>query len=118
MSGGKVVAAVCQRCGAGFVLTSGYRSLLERKNIRVHTPPQCPKCYFRHGTLPKTRGTVKRFDARKRYGFIDGQETRDIFHQSQVIRRDGRSLIEGQSVRFHLCRSPRGPEAFNVELSD
>ncbi|KXA90668.1 cold-shock protein [candidate division MSBL1 archaeon SCGC-AAA259I07] len=60
------------------------------------------------------RGTVKFFDERKNYGFIepdDGSE--DLFvHRSEV---DSESLEEGDVVEYEAEESEKGPRAVNVK---
>jgi CspA family cold shock protein len=108
---------VCQRCGRGFVLTSSYRHFLSRRGIKVKVPMLCMTCFLKAGPLPKQEGEVKWFNPRKRYGFIVTEEGQDIFvHQQQILARKGNEPHEGQTVRFHLQHSPKGPEAVNVEL--
>ena len=69
--------------------------------------------------MPKLCGQVKWFDTGKHYGFIDAQETGDIFfHQRQILGNDGEEAHQGQTAHFHLRHSAKGPEALNVELSE
>jgi len=108
---------VCQRCGRGFVLTSTYLGLLARRGMKVSVPVLCPTCFMRKGPLPKKRGTVKWFDPRKHYGFITTGEGQDVFlHQRQILDVGDRDVHEGQTARFHVRCSPKGPEALNVEV--
>lgn len=77
----------------------------------------CMTCFLKAGPVRKQQGEVKWFNARKRYGFIVTREGEDVFvHQHQILGGKGRNLHEGQTVRFHVQRSPKGPEALNVEL--
>jgi CspA family cold shock protein len=61
-------------------------------------------------------GTVKWFDERKGYGFIEqdaGGE--DVFVHFSAIQGDGyKSLTEGQSVQFDVVQGQKGPQAANV----
>ncbi|HHH42478.1 MAG TPA: cold-shock protein [Chloroflexi bacterium] len=61
-------------------------------------------------------GTVKWFDEKKGYGFIqrdDGQ--RDVFVHFTAIQAQGfRKLLEGDRVEFSVEQDPRGPKAVNV----
>jgi CspA family cold shock protein len=69
------------------------------------------------GPWPKRKGQIKWFNSRKRYGFIVAQEGEEIFfHQRQIMADDKDDVHEGQTARFHVCRSTKGPEAVNVEL--
>jgi CspA family cold shock protein len=108
---------VCQRCGRGFVATANHRDLLLRRGIQVKVPVICTTCFVRTGPVPKRQGEVKWFNPRKRYGFIADQEGQDVFlHERQILKSRGNRLNEGQAVRFHVYYSPKGPEAWNVEL--
>lgn len=61
------------------------------------------------------RGTVKWFNNKKGYGFINEESGRDIFVHFSSISMDGyKSLTEGEKVSFDIEESDRGPEAKNV----
>lgn len=110
-------AVVCQRCGRGFVATTTYLDFLARRGMQVKVPVSCMTCLLRTGPLPKRQGEVRWFNPRKRYGFIADQEGQDVFlHQKQILAGNSDALQEGQVVRFHLHHSPKGPEAWNVEV--
>ena len=116
MDGGLEVV-VCQRCGRGFVLTVTYRDFLIRWGRELIVPVLCPTCFTRTGPLPKEQGEVKWFSSHKQYGFITIEEDRDVFFHQQQLLDGGRSAPEeGQSVRFHMRYSLKGPEAVNVEI--
>jgi CspA family cold shock protein len=69
------------------------------------------------GPLPKQRGTIKWFDSRKHYGFIAAERGDEaFFHQTQLLTEQSQVPREGQTVRFHMRYSVKGPEALNVEL--
>ncbi len=60
-------------------------------------------------------GTVKRFNNKKGYGFINEDNGRDIFvHFSSIDMGGYKSLAEGEKVVFEIEESYRGPEAKNV----
>jgi CspA family cold shock protein len=108
---------VCQRCGRGFVLTDTYRDFLTRWGRELVVPVLCPTCFTTTGPLPKEQGEVKWFSSRKRYGFITVEEDADVFFHQQQLLDDIESVPQkGQSVRFHVRYSPKGPEAINVEI--
>ena len=108
-------AAVCQRCGRGFMLTTTYRDLLGRRGAKVVTPVLCTTCFLKGGPLPKQRGRVKWFSPHKHYGFIvTGKGEEVFFHQHQLL--GGNEVREGQTAWFHVRYSVKGPEALNVEL--
>ena len=61
------------------------------------------------------QGTVKWFNNKKGYGFINEEGGRDVFVHFSSITMDGyKSLTEGELVIFDVEESTRGPEAKNV----
>ena len=63
-------------------------------------------------------GTVKWFNNKKGYGFINEESGRDIFvHFSSITMEGYKSLNEGEQVIFEVEESSRGPEAKNVRRS-
>ena len=61
------------------------------------------------------RGTVKWFSDQKGYGFITGQDGKDVFvHHSAIAGAGFRTLTEGQEVEFDLVQGPKGLQAANV----
>lgn len=63
-------------------------------------------------------GTVKWFNDKKGYGFINENEGRDIFVHFSAIDMPGfKTLSEGENVMFEVEESDRGPEAKNVRKS-
>jgi len=114
---GELNVVVCQRCGRGFVLTTTYRGFLDRWGRELKVPVVCPTCFLSTGPLPKREGMVKWFSRRKHYGFIAVDEDHDVFfHQRQLLEEADDVPEEGQSARFHMRYSSKGPEALNVEI--
>lgn len=64
----------------------------------------------------KESGTVKWFNGKKGYGFIERQAGGDAFvHYSDIDEQRGfKNLREGQEVMFHVVDSPKGTKAVNV----
>ena len=61
------------------------------------------------------RGTVKWFSDEKGYGFITGEDGKDVFvHYSAIAGAGFRSLTEGQSVEYEIVQGPKGSQAANV----
>jgi len=59
-------------------------------------------------------GTVKWYNLRKGYGFISGEDGKDVFvHKSSLP--EGTYLNEGDKVDYQLEDSERGPQATNVK---
>jgi CspA family cold shock protein len=62
-------------------------------------------------------GTVKWFNAEKGFGFITGEDEKDVFVHFSQIKSDGyKSLEEGQKVSFDVTKGPKGPQAENVTI--
>ena len=60
-------------------------------------------------------GTVKWFNAEKGYGFITGEDGKDVFVHFSAIQGEGfKTLDEGQSVTYDLTEGQRGMQASNV----
>lgn len=61
------------------------------------------------------QGKVKWFNAEKGYGFIEGEDGKDVFVHFSAIQSDGfKTLDEGQMVSFDVVEGARGPQAANV----
>ena len=66
-------------------------------------------------TQRQQTGTVRWFDNKKGYGFIDSDQARDIFVHYRSILADGyKTLAEGQQVDFLLVKSDKGFQAAEV----
>ncbi|MBS4538850.1 cold-shock protein [Clostridium sp. D2Q-11] len=60
-------------------------------------------------------GTVKWFNAEKGFGFITGEDGKDVFAHFSQIQKDGfKSLEEGQEVEFDVVEGQKGPQAENI----
>lgn len=60
-------------------------------------------------------GTVKWFNAEKGFGFITGEDGKDVFAHFSQINKDGyKTLDEGEEVTFDLAQGPKGPQAENI----
>ncbi|NLT94704.1 MAG: cold shock domain-containing protein [Clostridia bacterium] len=61
------------------------------------------------------QGKVKWFNAEKGYGFIEGEDGKDVFVHFSAIQTEGyKTLEEGQMVSFDVVEGARGPQAANV----
>ncbi len=65
-------------------------------------------------------GTVKWFDTRKGFGFIQRDDAEDdVFVHFREIRGDGfKTLYEGQKVEFALVQGDKGFAAEDVVVSE
>ena len=65
-----------------------------------------------------TNGTVKWFNERKGFGFIEQENGPDVFVHHSAINASGfKSLSEGDQVTFEIEQGQKGPSAANVSLS-
>jgi CspA family cold shock protein len=61
------------------------------------------------------KGMVKWFNDQKGYGFITGEDGKDIFAHFSAIQGEGfKSLKEGQAVEFEITTGPKGNQASNI----
>jgi len=61
------------------------------------------------------KGTVKWFNNQKGYGFICGEEGKDVFVHFSGLNMEGfKTLEEGQQVTYDIVDGAKGPQAVNV----
>ena len=61
-------------------------------------------------------GTVKWFNSEKGFGFITGEDGKDVFaHFSQIQSNGFKSLEEGQKVTFEVAQGQKGLQAENIQ---
>jgi len=71
--------------------------------------------------MERITGTVKWFDRRKGWGFIqpDGESQEDVFVHYSAVQGEGyRNLYEGERVEFSIENNPKGPQAVDVVKLD
>lgn len=55
------------------------------------------------------KGTVKWFNEEKGFGFITGEDGKDVFAHFSEIQKDGfKKLSEGEAVTFEVANGPKG----------
>lgn len=65
--------------------------------------------------MASTTGTVKWFDEKKGYGFIEREEGDDVFVHYHAISAPGfKTLLEGQKVQFEVEQGEKGLQATEV----
>jgi len=71
--------------------------------------------------LKLVKGTVKWFNSRKGFGFINSEEGNDVFvHFSALAGEDDeyKTLNENDKVEFEVTEGQKGPQASNVVVTE
>lgn len=77
----------------------------------------CSYLFCVKGVKQVSTGKVKWFNAEKGYGFITGEDGKDIFVHYSSIQADGyRTLNENDNVTFDVVEGDRGQQANNVKV--
>ncbi|MGL6024220.1 MAG: cold-shock protein [Cetobacterium sp.] len=64
------------------------------------------------------KGTVKWFNQEKGFGFITGEDGKDVFaHFSQIQKEGFKTLNEGEQVTFDVSEGDKGPQATNINVA-
>ncbi|MFQ5579113.1 MAG: cold-shock protein [Nitrospiria bacterium] len=64
------------------------------------------------------KGTVKWFNEKKGYGFIEREDGGDVFVHFSAISGEGfKTLSEGEAVEFEVTQGEKGPQASDVQKS-
>ena len=65
--------------------------------------------------MSKSNGTVKFFNTRKGFGFIEGEDSKDIFvHANNLVDQ----ISDGDKVSYEIEDTPKGPSAINVKIQE
>ena len=60
-------------------------------------------------------GKVKWFNSEKGYGFITGDDGKEVFvHYSAIVQDGYKSLEDGQAVQYEVNEGAKCPQAVNV----
>ena len=63
------------------------------------------------------KGKVKWFDGTKGYGFITGEDGKEVFvHYSGIVKDGFKALNEKQEVEYELGEGSKGIQAINVKV--
>lgn len=61
------------------------------------------------------KGTVKRFNKLKGFGFITSEDGKDaFFHFSEIVMEGYKTIDEGAKVEFDLVETEKGLQAHNI----
>jgi CspA family cold shock protein len=61
------------------------------------------------------KGTVKWYNPRKGYGFIQGEDGNDVFVHMTAISKETGYLHEGDQVEYDVVDTKRGANAKNIK---
>lgn len=61
-------------------------------------------------------GQVKKFDSRKKYGFISGDDGKEYFFHESEINTPSKSISAGYTVQFIASNGFPKPKALSVNL--
>ncbi|BBA52541.1 cold shock domain-containing protein [Fusobacterium varium] len=62
------------------------------------------------------KGTVKWFNQDKGFGFITGEDGKEVFAHYSQIQKDGfKTLEENEEVVYEVTQGQKGPQASNIK---
>lgn len=62
------------------------------------------------------KGTVKWFYQDKGFGFITGEDGKEVFAHYSQIQKDGfKTLEENEEVIYEVTQGQKGPQASNIK---
>jgi cold shock CspA family protein len=103
----------CERCGISYLWS--IEEQRTRADAGAPAPEHCPGCRVLLPPPARTRGLVKWYNIRKRYGFIVRQGEPEIFVPAAALQ-GARFLQTGDLVEFSLGQNQEGPIAQDVIL--
>lgn len=112
----------CERCGISFLWTrEEQRNRTSETEAPTNTggakgpPAHCPGCRALLPAAERERGTVKWYNARKRFGFIIRQRDGELFVHGSALTGN-RKLRDGDLVEFAVTETERGLAAQDVTI--
>ncbi len=101
----------CSSCGIKFLWTVHEQEL----SARAGEPPpgKCPGCRALDFLLTEHEGTVRFYNPRKGWGFIDAPGGRKVFFHRRNLRRP---VSRGTVVRFRVSMTEKGLRATSVRV--
>lgn len=61
------------------------------------------------------KGTIKWYNPKKGFGFIQGEDGNDVFVHRTSLPDDAEYLQEGDNVEYEVEETERGPNAKNIK---
>lgn len=108
----------CEECGKDFFFTVEQQRRLADRGLEIVVPEFCESCRQRVDYGGKLHGRIKWFDPTKGYGFIVGDDGKEIFvHRNSVVPTPEGGLPpleDGQEVLYEAAESAKGPQAVQV----
>ncbi|MCB0044076.1 MAG: cold shock domain-containing protein [Caldilineaceae bacterium] len=99
----------CDHCGISFLWS-------QEEQRQDHVKPRlCPGCRYSLPAPERTRGLVKWYNRRKRYGFITRDEGDALFVHGSALQ-DARHLEPGDLVEFAVGQDDKGAHAEAVSV--
>lgn len=103
----------CDRCGISFLWSAEEQRAAAAAS--TPTPTRCAGCRALLPEAERTRGLVKWYNARKRFGFVVRQDQPDLFAHGSEIEGAAR-LYPGDLVEFSVGQGARGPAAQAIRI--
>lgn len=112
----KTICGICElRKGGncGFLICLVGHLFIVRKVYKKTAMPSITKFKIKGSIMAE--GTVKWFNERKGFGFLEREDGDDVFVHFSMIQDEGfKTLKEGEKVSFEIVDGQKGPAAANV----